>query len=120
MNYQATGSIRITGCSLNKLQKNFLVYFSIGSRVYIKKKAKLGILEPVVLKKVYRTEQENFYNGIQPAITYVDTFNRVWMEDELTWEADAIDYAKIYWRRVEQDAQELLEKGGCLRYPPCN
>jgi hypothetical protein len=118
MIYQATGSIRITGCSFNKIQKNFLVYFAVGSRVYIKKKAKLGILESVVLKKVYRTAPEK-YQGVQPVISYVDTFNRVWIEDELTWEADAIDYAKVYWRRVEQDAQRLLEQGRCLSDPPC-
>ena len=115
MIYQAIGSMRITGCSINKVEKNFLVYFAVGSRVYIKKKAKLGILESVVLKKVYRVMPEKYtYQGIQPAISYVDTFNRVWMEEELTWEADAIDFAKIYWRRVEQDAQRLLEQGTCL------
>jgi hypothetical protein len=111
MIYQSIGSIRITGCSIIKFKKNFLVNFAIGSRVYIKKKAKIGILESVVIKKIYRTLPEKYtYQGIDAVISYVDTFNRVWIEDELVWNEDAIDYAKIYWRRVEQDAQILLDQ----------
>ena len=121
MIYESAGSIRITGCTIKKIEKNFFVQFALGSKVYIKKKAKLGILEPVVLKKVNRTEPANYrYNGIQPAITYVDTFNRVWIEEELIGEALAIDLAKIYWYRTQQEAQQLLEKGNCLQYPNCN
>lgn len=121
MIYEASGFLRITGCGIIKIEKNFLILYSLGSKVFIKKKAKMGTLESVVLKKVHRTEPENYhYNGIQPVISYVDTFNRVWIEEELITEAYAIDLAKIYWRRVEQDAQELLEKGSCLKYPNCN
>jgi hypothetical protein len=121
MIYEASGLIKLTGCAVKRIDKNFLILYALGSKVYIKKKAKMGILEAVVLKKVNRTEPENYaYDGIQPVITYVDTFNRVWIEEELIQEAYAVDLAKIYWRRVEQDAQELLEKGNCLQYPNCN
>lgn len=121
MIYESIGSIRITGCAIKRIEKNFFIKFALGSRVFIKKKAKLGILESVVLKKVNRVEPDNYsYNGIQPVINYVDTFNRVWIEDELIGESLAIDLAKIYWYRTQQEAQQLLEKGNCLQYPNCS
>jgi len=113
MIYQPTGSIRVSGCSAIGLKKNFFVNFPIGSRVYIKKKAKMGLLESVVIKRINRVAPDkSAYAGINVVVSYVDTFNRVWIENELTWDNEAMDYAKIYWLRVQQDAERLLDNQG--------
>jgi hypothetical protein len=111
--YEARGKIRIAGCAKVTAQKNFFVNFPVGARVYIKKKAKMGLLESVVIKKINRVVPNKFaYEGFSVVVSYVDTFNRVWMEDELFWGDEATDYAKIYWLRVQQDAERLLDSQG--------
>jgi len=106
--YESIGSIKIFGCSIIRLKKIFLFNFPIGSRVFIKKKAKYGVLESVVIKKNYITEPDKItYQGINPLFFYVDTFNRVWIEDELVWEAEALVYVKSYWEKFERDKVRL-------------
>lgn len=111
MLYEAVGSIKISGCAIKVLRKNYYINFSIGSRVFIKRKAKEGILESVVLKRVQRIVRGSSYSGVEAVISYVDTFNRVWLEEELTWEENAIDYAKLYWMDIKEKAIELIESG---------
>ena len=111
MLYEAVGSIKISGCAIKVLRKNYYINFSIGSRVFIKRKAKEGILESVVLKRVQRIVRGSSYSGVEAVISYVDTFNRVWLEEELTWEENAIDYAKLYWMDIKEKASELIESG---------
>lgn len=104
--------IRITGCSVFKYKKNFFSNFLAGSRVYIKKKSKFGVLESVVIKKVHLvTPEKSTYEGVYSVVSYVDTFNRIWMEDEIISKEEALNYAKNYWTQVERD-QEFLEKQG--------
>lgn len=119
MIYTGSGSIRLSGCAIKKIKKNYTILFALGSRVYIKQKAKEGILESVIVKKVNRNTQERFtYSGYLPIITYVDTLNRVWIEDELVTQQRAIDFAKLYWERVQRDAADYLENGqGCITEP---
>jgi hypothetical protein len=101
MNYESEGKIKILGCSLFKGTKFYDVYFRVGSRVYVKKKALIGILESVVIKKINRILPKKYtYQGIQPAITYTDTLNRIWIEEELIWKENAIDFARIHWERL--------------------
>jgi hypothetical protein len=111
MLYEAVGHIRISGCAIKLLRKNYYINFPVGSRVFIKRKAKEGVLESVVLKKVQRIVRGNSYSGVEPVISYIDTFNRVWIEEELTWEENAIDYAKLYWLDIKEKASELIESG---------
>ena len=119
MIYESTGAIRVGGCAIKRINKKFETYFAVGSKAWIKQKAKIGKLESVFIKKVYRTVPENYhYEGIAPAITYVDTFNRVWIEDELTWEDRATDYAKIYWQRTKKSNEDYFSNN-CLPEPPC-
>lgn len=122
-NYEATGRIRIAGCAGLGLYKNYTVLFLAGSRAYVKRKAKIGIIEPVVLKKVNRILPKYVSSrGVQPEINYVDTFNRVWMEDELLSEENAVDIAKVYWSNIDQMGRRMLEEDGCLPIKPegCN
>jgi hypothetical protein len=116
MIYTGSGSIRVSGCAIKKVKKNFSILYALGSRVYIKQKAKEGILESVVLKKVHRNTQERYtYSGYMPVVAYVDTFNRVWIEDELISQQRAIDFAKLHWERIQKDAADYLENGqGCI------
>jgi hypothetical protein len=118
-NHEATGHIRIAGCAGLGLYKNYTVLFVVGSRVYVKRKARIGVMEPVVLKKINRIMPKNsHYRGIQAEINYVDTFNRVWMEDELLSEENAVDIASIYWRNIDQLGRRMFEEDGCLPIKP--
>lgn len=116
MEYESKGSIKILGCSIVRWTKNFFdVYFPVGSKAYIKKKALIGILESIIIKKIYRTMPQKYtYQGISPTVSYVDTFNRVWIEEELTWKENAIDFAKIHWKRLEQKLENE-----CFINDPC-
>lgn len=118
-NHEATGHIRIAGCAGIGLHKNYTVLFVVGSRAYVKRKARIGVMEPVVLKKINRIMPKNSSSrGIQAEINYVDTFNRVWMEDELLSEENAVDLASIYWRNIDQLGRRMFEEDGCLPIKP--
>ena len=119
MIYEPVGGLRVSGCAVKRSQKRYETYFSIGSKAWIKQKAIVGILETIYIKKIYRTVSENYkYQGIQPSITYVDTFNRVWLEDELIWEERAIDFAKIHWQKVKKFMEDYVVNN-CPPEPPC-
>jgi hypothetical protein len=118
-NYEATGQIRLKGCAGLGLYKNYTVLFLVGSRVYVKKKARLGVMEPVVLKRINRVVPESASSrGVQPEINYVDTFNRVWMEEELLSEENAVDLAKIYWGNIDQIGRRMFEEDECFPIKP--
>jgi hypothetical protein len=71
--------------------KEYTIEYDVGSKVYIKKKAKKGIIEYVYIKKYQ-------INGTPPgAIVYLDAHNRVWMERELIPQSQAIELALSYW-----------------------
>jgi len=118
MEYEANGIIKISGCAGVGLKKNYLVLFPAGSKAYIKRKARFGKMEFIVIKKIYRQTPHNINSGIQVEIFYVDTFNRVWAEDELLSKENALDLANLYWQNFYQEGRELLENGGCLPIPP--
>lgn len=107
MIYNATGGVIISGCSILGFLKNFITFFSIGSKACIKNQAKIGKLEHVVIKKIYRNLPENyFYEGVRPVVSYLDTNNRVWIEDELTNQSEAnilvINYKQMQRKKIEQ------------------
>lgn len=110
MDYDATGGITIGGCAAFKVTKRFTTAFAVGSRVYIRKKAlNKGKLESVVIKKINRVMPASpTCMGIQKAVNYLDTFNRVWMEEELVWQADAVILATLYWESVKASMQSTL------------
>jgi hypothetical protein len=119
INYEATGHIRLAGCAGLGLYKNYTILFLVGSRVYVKRKARLGVMEPVVLKRINRVALESAsYRGVQPEINYVDTFNRVWMENELLSEENAVDLARKYWGNIEQIGRRMFEEDGCFPIKP--
>ncbi|MCK9458226.1 MAG: hypothetical protein M0R80_01065 [Proteobacteria bacterium] len=88
--YTATGKITIKGCALPiKVTEYYTFPFGIGSVLYVIAKARKGVLEKVVIKKVNLTG----FDGKAPVYNYVDTTNRVWFERELTWQSTAIELA---------------------------
>lgn len=118
-NYEASGRIRVVGCAGLRVYKNYSVLFLVGSRVYVKRKARVGIMEPVVLKKVNRVIPRSVsYMGSRAEVNYVDTFNRVWMEDELLSEENAVDLARIYWGNIDQMGRRMFEEDGCFPIKP--
>ena len=94
--YTATGGIRITGCSLPVIVSKYYEFtYGIGSIVYVLAKARKGILEKVVIKKVNLVD----FSGTLPIYNYVDTTNRVWLEPELTLQETAQALAISYLER---------------------
>lgn len=86
MIYEPNGIITVYGCAIKYFRKNFLVYFAVGERAFIKNKAeRKGVLESIIIKKVTRnTNQRHSYSGFVAEVVYVDTMNRVWLERELS------------------------------------
>lgn len=115
-NHEASGKIRVVGCAGLNFVKNYLTMFLPRQRAWIKKKARLGVVESVVIKKVNALSPESMISdwGSQPEVTYTDMFNRVWLEEELTSEENAVDIARIYWENVAQHARRVFEEGGCF------
>ena len=111
--YEAKGSIRIVGCAGFSMEKKYLAKFLEGYRAYVRKKAKFGKIESVIIKRLRRMMPESTSRyGIQPDVMYTDTLNRVWSEDELIFQEEAVDLARLYWENVEQEGRALLEEGG--------
>lgn len=114
-----SGGIRVVGCAGINIQQNFIVRFLIGDRVYIKRKAIIGKIESVIIKRMNGVfpKYKEFNEAVQPDVNYVDTFNRVWLESELITQENAFDLAKIYLENIRQDGLRFFEEGGCWPIP---
>lgn len=103
--YAGFGTINLKGCAqIVNVTKYYHYNFEVGSKVYILEKAKKGKLEPVVIKKVRRVNDQ---------FVYTDTYNGTWMQDELVWEMFAVNLAIQYWENVVGQLDSFLEKYGC-------
>lgn len=114
--YEGSGGVRVVGCAGFEGVKNFLTRFLPRQRAWIARKARLGVIESVVIKKINTLLPEEAISewGSEPEVTYVDMFNRVWLEDELVNEETAVDRARIYWENVAQDARTMFQEGECF------
>jgi hypothetical protein len=110
--YTMSGGISTAGCASPVIVvEKYPHSYGVGSTVFIKKKAQnKGILEAVVLKKVHRVLAST---GIKYVFNYVDTFNRVWLGEELVWQPEAVSLAEAYWQNIADLALTELEKTGC-------
>jgi hypothetical protein len=100
MSYTAIGSIRLKGCASFEIQLLVPVVFGVGSIVYSKAQAQKGKLEKLAIKRINLIDDnsnDSFY-----VINYVDSMNRVWLEDELVWQADALSLAIAYWENIQE------------------
>ena len=103
------------GCAGLSVQQRLIVRFLVGDRVYIKRKARLGVIESVIIKRINGVfpKYEGFNTAIQPDVNYVDTFNRVLMEEELATQENAFYIARIYLENIRQEGLRYFEEGGC-------
>lgn len=108
------GGIRVAGCAGISIKQNLIVRFLVGDRVYIKRKAIIGKIESVIIKRLNGVfpKYKEFNEVVQPDLNYVDTFNRVWLESELITQENAFDLAKIYLENIRQDGLRFFEEGG--------
>ncbi len=108
------GGIRVAGCAGISIKQNLIVRFLVGDRVYIKRKAIIGKIESVIIKRLNGVfpKYKEFNEVVQPDLNYVDTFNRVWLESELITQENAFDLAKIYLENIRQDGFRFFEEGG--------
>jgi len=114
--HDGSGKIRVVGCAGFSAAKNYLTLFRERERAWIKKKAIMGNVESVVVKKINTLSPDKFVSewGSEPEVTYTDTFNRVWLEEELTSKENAVDMARVWWENVAQHARRLFEEDGCF------
>lgn len=114
-----SGYVRVVGCAEVGIKQNLIVRFLVGDRAYVRRKAHLGVMESIIVKRINGVfpKYEGFNTAVQPDVNYVDTFNRVWLENELVSQENAIDIAKIYWENIRQDGLRFFEEGGCWPTP---
>ena len=93
--YTGGGSLSVGGCSGVTRHRAIPYQYSEGSTLYVLAKAQEGVLEKLVIKRV---------NLVQSVPIYVDTFNWLWNEGELTDEATAIALARDYLLGQQQVA----------------
>jgi hypothetical protein len=118
--YEYNTKIRIVGCAEIKLKKNFLALFQVGSKVYIKKNARIGEMRSVVIKRFSKSLAHSLNVESNPQIMYTDTFNRVWAENELLSEENAADQALLYLKNIQEEGRRLFEENGCFPINPEN
>lgn len=93
-NYNGSGKIKLQGCYLAYKSINFETKFKSGDIVYLKYKAKKGILESIAIKDV-RILGGNFsFNQIVGI--YTDTYNFIYNEDELVYLYEALELKENY------------------------
>jgi len=76
--YNSQGDIKFFGCPIVFIRRLYPSKFSVGEVVYILRKARLGILEKVAIKKVNLNLKTN-----EPIFIYKDTFNSLHNEEDL-------------------------------------
>jgi len=108
-NELATGGARTTGCSVVEYLDLFFSTYAQGDVVYNVDKARVGILERIVIKK--QRVINNINTQGQYVTLYVDTLNALWNERDLVLFAEAQDIATAY---LEGLLAELSEIETCL------
>ncbi len=109
--------ISIFGCADVVVTKKYLHKFGIGSIVYVRRRAAVqGKLEAVAIKKVSRVTFVSDTAGNTSVFRYKDTLNGLWDEEDLVWQAEAVDLATAYWQRIKSEADQIIKKG-CFSQP---
>lgn len=87
--YVSTGGITLLGCSSPvTITYNLITAYSAGDFVWLKYRARLGVLERINIKKINVINFQKY--------NYQDTFNRLWLEYELCDLETAEDLVTIY------------------------
>lgn len=101
--YQSSGKIKFFGCPVILVRKLYPSKFSVGEVLYVLRKARLGILEKVAVKKIFL----NFI-GNQTIFIYKDTFNYLHNECDLCRYVEAqqeVDSFRAYIEELIMNSQ---------------
>ena len=104
----ATGGLNAVGCSITTKTIFLRTKFKEGDVAYEKRLARKGKLEKLVIKKI--NVVNNLSTGGVYVINYADTFNAVYLEEELVDEATALQLAEDYYQLQADLALEELRK----------
>lgn len=103
--YKSSGNIKFYGCPTILIRKLYPSKFSVGEILYVLRKARLGVLEKIAVKKIYLK-----FIGNETIFIYKDTFNSLYNEDDLCRKLEAYQEAdsfKDYLKNL------ILSRGGC-------
>ncbi len=106
--YIGSGSLIFNGCAVVTFTVNLISKFQNNITLYIIAEAELeGELRPVHIKKILFNDISN--PAYSYVTLYVDTFNRIWAENELCIKNDAIDIAVVYEERQLEKQKKILQ-----------
>tara|TARA_Y100000034_G_scaffold28650_1_gene34459 strand:+ start:380 stop:718 length:339 start_codon:yes stop_codon:yes gene_type:complete len=95
-NETGSGGAIAAGCPVIVFLDNLNTLYAVGDILYYKQKAQFqGVLEKVVIKKQRAIRSITTQGKIE--VTYVDTLNALWNEDELVFHAEAVELATLYF-----------------------
>lgn len=89
--FQGSGKITFNGCARIASLKFYNYQYSVGTVVYLKYKAAVGIIEKIFIKKIIMSQ----INGTT-VFLYQDMLNSLYNETDLCLKAEAISLATNY------------------------
>jgi len=101
--YTGQGGFKLRGCAKVTVTYIYLTKFQDRDEAYIQKDATRGKLNRIFIKQT-----NVVLTNSQPVINYVDTFNWVWLENELVTRSEAQSLVNAYKAKVIQE-RKLLE-----------
>ena len=93
-----SGGLISNGTATIVYYKSNFVPFGPGDIVYNIHKAKRGVLEKVVIKRIKVINPKHTFGNFEAM--YVDTLNGLWNESDLTSHSKAIEYVVDYCERM--------------------
>jgi hypothetical protein len=99
------GKLRFFGCPIINVEKLYPSKFSVGEVLYPIRKARLGVLEKIAIKKIILN-----FKYSQPIFIYKDTFNSLYEEKELCRYLEAQQEVESFNSYVET---LIINSGGC-------
>jgi hypothetical protein len=94
-----SGGITIRGCAATECLRRVVTQFNEGDVLFNVAKARRGILEKVVIKRVRRVTSSG--SGAQRVALYEDTLNGLWNEYDLVVYEQAVELIQNYLNALE-------------------
>jgi len=104
--YIGSGGAETLGCAEYSMQVYYTYAFEVGSIVYLKHKAKKGILERVAIKRIFIRQNKATWG--QPIFIYQDTLNSLYNEADLVTHQQAVDLTLIYHENIQLNTLAAL------------
>ena len=110
--HEVTGVIHLRSCTFYSKTRFFYVRFKEGDAAYEKRKAEhKGLLRKHVIKKV--NVFTNPKTQAQIHVSYNDTLNELWLDEELVTHEEALKLAELYLLKQAEWAEALIKRGAC-------